>query len=73
MWLEAPEFVDVRISEASVRLGLNAPLGSLQVLERCTDFVKWVPVSTVTINTRPFIYNDLLAITNSAAVYRLRW
>lgn len=54
------------------RLSANGPLSSRYVVEACSDFVNWIPISTNTAMGGQIEFNDPAASSTATRVYRSR-
>lgn len=62
-----------RTPSGIVQLNIQAPVGSVQVLEVSDNLVAWTALGTNTIAALPFTWSDPSAQTRSSRFYRLRW
>ncbi|HOW64586.1 MAG TPA: hypothetical protein P5186_09665 [Candidatus Paceibacterota bacterium] len=68
------QFIDATVlTNGTVRLILDAPLGSQQVLEFSSNLTNWMPLGTNLIAARPFQWPDDLTPAWPHRFYRLRW
>jgi hypothetical protein len=68
-----PRFLEVTVlTHEAVQLVLDAPVGTVLVLEHSINLVQWLALGTNTVEVRPFPWLDVSATNQLQRFYRIR-